>query len=187
MIKNNDPRASTFLNPTTTRWLALAVVAVCCGAVPNSSAAAAPQRARWAGVVTYVVDGDTVYVRPLQGGKPVSIRVDGIDAPEICQPGGNASRDALSQRVLGRNVVIDGRSRDDYGRLLGKILLDGDDVGERMVMDGQAWSYRYRGRGGPYTAQQRLAELASRGIFADSTTAAVYPRVFRKQNGACPH
>jgi micrococcal nuclease len=178
---------TALLKPTTTRWLILVLVAACCGASPVFSADAAPHRTRWAGVVTYVVDGDTVYVRPRQGGKPVSIRVDGIDAPEICQHGGEASRDALSRRVLGRNVVIDGRSRDDYGRLLGKILLDGADVGERMVTDGQAWSYRYRGRGGPYAAQQRLAESARRGIFADSRTAAVYPRLFRKQHGACAH
>ena len=179
---------ATFFNPATTRWLLAAFVAVCCcGATSVTAASGAPHRTRWAGLVTYVTDGDTVYVRPLQGGKPVSIRVDGIDAPEICQKGGDASRDALSRRVLGRNVVIDGRSRDDYGRLLGKILLDGDDVGERMVMEGHAWSYRYRGRGGPYAVQQRLAESARRGIFADSTTAAVYPRVFRKQHGACAH
>jgi micrococcal nuclease len=177
---------TAFLNPTASRWLVLLLIAACCGAVPVSTAAAEPQRARWAGVVTYVVDGDTVRVRPLQGGKPVSIRVEGIDAPEICQTGGQAAREALSRRVLGRQVVIEGRSHDDYGRLLGKVLLDGADMGERMVTDGHAWSYRYRGSGGPYAAQQQLAESARRGIFADATTAAVYPRVFRKQNGACP-
>ena len=172
-------------NSTRTRWLALVVVAASWAAAPDPSAAAAPHRTRWAGVVTYVVDGDTVYVRPLQGGKPVSVRVDGIDAPEICQTGGDAAREAMKRRVLGRQVVVDGRSRDDYGRLLGKILLGGDDVGERMVMDGHAWSYRYRGRGGPYAAQQQKAESARRGIFANTATPAVYPAVFRKQHGAC--
>jgi micrococcal nuclease len=54
------------------------------------------------------------------------------------------------------------------------------------VKDGHAWSYRYRGRGGPYAAQQQLAESAGRGIFARTAAPAVYPRVFRKQHGACP-
>jgi micrococcal nuclease len=176
-----------FLSPnlTTTRWLALALVAACCAAASAPSTAAAPHRHRWAGVVTYVVDGDTVHVRPLQGGKPVSIRVDGIDAPEICQRGGDTARDALKRRVLGLQVVIEGKSRDDYGRLLARILSDGDDVGERMVLDGHAWSYRYRGKGGPYIAQQRLAESARRGIFADANAAALYPAAFRKQHGTC--
>ena len=166
--------------------LALALLAVCCIVTAQSSDAAAPHRDRWSGVVTYVVDGDSVRVRPLQGGKPVSVRVDGIDAPEICQSGGDTARDALKRRVLGLQVVIEGKTRDDYGRLLARIILDGDDVGARMVKDGHAWSYRYRGSAGPYAAQQRLAESARRGIFAVGGEAAVYPAVFRKQHGACP-
>jgi micrococcal nuclease len=172
-------------NLTATRWLALALIAACCVVAPELSAAAAPHRDRWTGVVAYVVDGDSVHVRPLQGGKPVSIRVDGIDAPEICQRGGDTARDALKRRVLGRQVVVEGKSRDDYGRLLARILSEGNDVGARMVVDGHAWSYRYRGKGGPYAAEQRLAESARRGIFADAHPAPVYPAAFRKQYGTC--
>ena len=176
-----------FLKPSLSpmRWLAPALIVVCYVASPGRSAAAAPHPEHWPGVVTYVVDGDSVYVRPLRGGKPVSIRIDGIDAPEICQQGGNAARDALKRRVFGLKVVIEGKSRDDYGRLLARILSGGDDVGERMVADGHAWSYRYRGTGGPYIAQQRLAESARRGVFSQTSPAAVYPAVFRKQHGVC--
>ena len=166
--------------------LALTLLAVFCIAAAQPSGAAAPHPDPWLGVVSYVVDGDSVRVRPLQGGKPVSVRLDGIDAPEICQSGGEVARDALKLRVLGRQVVIEGKSRDDYGRLLARIRLDGDDVGARMVKDGRAWSYRYRDSDGPYAAQQRLAESARRGIFADTSAAAVYPAAFRKQHGACP-
>src|SRR5665647_3178718 len=72
-------------------------------------------QAAWWGVVTYVVDGDTVHVRPIGGGTSVSLRVDGIDAPEICQSGGTASRDALQRRSLGQRVAVHGRQHDDYG------------------------------------------------------------------------
>jgi micrococcal nuclease len=180
------PNLNSYPKPTLKNWLAMALLAVCCFATAEPSNAAAPQRERWSGVVTYVVDGDTVRVRPLQGGKPVSVRVDGIDAPEVCQTGGDTARDVLQRRVLGSQVVIESKSRDDYGRLLGRIMLDGDDVGARMVEDGHAWSYRYRGSAGPYAAQQRLAESARRGIFASTTAAAVYPAAFRKQHGSCP-
>ena len=182
------PNLNLNLNPnsTTKSWLALAVLAVCCIATAQPSTAAALHPDPWPGVVTYVVDGDSVRVRPLQGGKPVSVRLDGIDAPEICQSGGDTARDALKRRVLGLQVVIQGKSRDDYGRLLARIMVDGDDVGARMVKDGHAWSYRYRGSVGPYAAQQRLAESARRGIFAETSAAAVYPAAFRKQHGACP-
>ena len=180
--------AFTNLNsdPTTKIWLAPALFAAGCIALVQPSMAAAPHSDRWSGVVTYVVDGDSIRVRPLQGGKPVSVRLDGIDAPEICQSGGDTARDALRRRVLGRQVVIEGKSRDDYGRLLARTLLDGDDVGARLVKDGHAWSYRYRGSAGPYAAQQRIAESAGRGIFAASSVPPVYPAAFRKQHGACP-
>jgi micrococcal nuclease len=169
---------------TAMRGLLLALI-VGCGVAATKLSAAAPPRDRWPGVVTYVVDGDSIHVRPLPGGKPVRIRIDGIDAPEICQRGGDTARDALNRHVRGRQVVVEGKTRDDYGRLVARILADGDDVGERMVLDGQAWSYRYRGSGGPYAAQQRLAESARRGIFADTNAKAVYPGAFRKQHGTC--
>lgn len=140
----------------------------------------------WSGVVTYVVDGDSIHVRPADGGKPVHIRMDGLDAPEICQPGGLAAREALAHRALGRQVVVDGRRHDDYGRLLARIHLNHDDLGKWMVVTGHAWSYRYRKNPGPYAVQQRHAQAAGRGIFSPTHAApAVYPGTFRRQHGTC--
>lgn len=140
----------------------------------------------WSGVVTYVVDGDSVHVRPAGGGKPVRIRMDGIDAPEICQPGGRTARDALKHRALGQRVAVHGRRHDDYGRLLARIELNDHDLGQWMVTKGQAWSYRYRNNPGPYALQQRRAQAAGVGIFSRTHVApAVYPGVFRKQHVSC--
>lgn len=163
-------------------WLALAALLT----GRPAARAAAPLELAWWGVVTYVVDGDTVHVRPDDGGKPVSIRLDGIDAPEICQPGGVASRDALAQRVLGQHVAVQGRHQDDYGRLLARIVLNDEDIGQWMVAQGLAWSYHYRRSTGPYALQEGRAQAARRGIFSPVHAApAVYPRVFRKQHGSC--
>lgn len=161
--------------------LTLTLQAACC--VP--ARAATPLQQVWTGRVVYVLDGDTVHVRPPHGGKPVRIRVHGIDAPEICQNGGGSARDALRRRAFGRQVAVHGVSRDDYGRLVAQIVLDGDDLGGSMVEAGHAWSYRYRGQLGPYTAQQRRAEAAGRGIFRSGGAAPVYPAVFRKEHGSC--
>lgn len=140
----------------------------------------------WPGVVTYVVDGDSIHVRPADGGKPVHIRMDGLDAPEICQPGGRMAREALAHRALGRQVVVDGRRHDDYGRLLARVYLKNDDLGKWMVMKGHAWSYRFRKNPGPYAMQQRHAQAAGTGIFSPAHPApAVYPGTFRRQHGTC--
>lgn len=154
----------------------------CCA----SAFASASSKATWTGVVTYVVDGDSVRVRQPGGGKPVSIRIDGIDAPEICQAGGAESRDALKRQVLGKRVTVHGSSRDEYGRLLARIALNNQDQGKWMVSQGFAWSYRDRNNAGPYVVQQRLAKAAGLGLFSRSqATLAVYPREFRKQHGSC--
>jgi endonuclease YncB( thermonuclease family) len=53
-------------------------------AFSSSTLAAPASKEDRTGVVTYVVDGDTVRVRMPSGAKPVSVRIYGIDAPEIC-------------------------------------------------------------------------------------------------------
>ena len=138
------------------------------------------------GVVTRVVDGDTLWVKTAIAVKPVKVRIVGIDAPEICQAGGRASREALVRRLLGQLVTLSTSTssiRDDYGRLLAKINLRGEDVGHWMVVNGHAWSYPYRSNRGPYAAEQSQAEAGRRGFFGDS--AAENPRSFRKRHGRC--
>lgn len=153
---------------------------------------AAPDRAVWTGTVVYVVDGDTLHVRPPDGGKPISVRLHGIDAPEICQAGGKSSRDALARRTFGRMVVVTGKYRDDYGRLLARLHEGGEDVGGWMVGRGEAWSARFHRSTGPYRDQQARAQAARRGLFSSSgktampaADSAVYPADFRKQHGPC--
>lgn len=137
----------------------------------------------WAGKVTYVTDGDTVWVAPAQGGRPVKLRVHGIDAPEICQSGGQASRAALAQRLAGRQLEVSPQRQDDHGRTIAALHLEGEDIAGWMVGQGQAWSYRFGRDGGPYTVQQARAQAAARGLFANPQ--AVEPRLFRKRHGPC--
>ena len=138
---------------------------------------------RWVGMVTQVSDGDTLWVRAAKAQEPVKIRIQGIDAPEICQAGGEASRRALEVLVMNQVVVVQGRRRDSYGRLLARLSVHGDDVGSIMVAQGQAWSYHFKRDGGPYAAQEAHAKAARRGIFADRL--AQEPRLFRKKHGSC--
>ncbi len=134
--------------------------------------------------VTRVFDGDTLWVKPLAGGRYRKLRLDGLDAPEICQTGGTASRDALAARVLEQVVTVSERSHDDYGRALVHLTHGGDDVGALLVLQGHAWSYRWRHSQGPYALQEQQARALKKGLFAD--VAAEVPRDFRKRHGPCP-
>lgn len=135
----------------------------------------------WQGKVTRITDGDSLWVRPTDGGQAVKLRIDGIDAPEICQSGGQAARQALAARLLGRTVQVQTYRQDDYGRGLAAVSLDGEDMGAWMVSQGHAWAYRQRS--GSYLALQAQAQSAGRGLFADRN--ALQPRIFRQQNGSC--
>jgi micrococcal nuclease len=133
------------------------------------------------GVVTHVTDGDTLWVRP-EGGAPVKVRLQGIDAPERCQAWGPQARDALAARVLRRQVQVHTRAKDDYHRTIGTVELDGQDVAAWLVREGHAWSQRYRRSLGPYAGEEAEARRSQRGLFA---APAIEPRAFRKTHGPC--
>jgi micrococcal nuclease len=133
------------------------------------------------GVVSHVTDGDTLWVRP-PSGPAVPVRLQGIDAPEICQAFGTQARDALAARVLHRPVQVATRARDKYQRLVGRVSLQGQDVGAWLVAGGYAWSAHYRNRLGPYGDEEQQARQSRRGLWA---APAVEPRLFRKRHGRC--
>lgn len=139
--------------------------------------------APFAGVVTYVTDGDSLWIRPLAGGEPVEVRLQGIDAPEICQAHGREARAALAALALHRQVTVRPRARDRYERVLARVRLGGQDLGAWMVERGHAWSDGWRGSRGPYARQQAQASAARLGLWRSSS--AVEPRIFRRRHGSC--
>ena len=92
-----------------------------------------------AGSVSYIHDGDTITLQTETSTK--KIRLAGIDAPELKQPYGIGSRDALSQDVLNQSVTVDTNKTDRYGRTVGKVLLNGEDINLKQVRRGLAWVY----------------------------------------------
>ena len=100
------------------------------------------------GRVMKVSDGDTVVIRPGDGGLFYKCRLYGIDAPEIPhefgpgQPYGEESAKALKKLILGQDVLIEIRDRDKYGREVCVIRKDGTDMNLEMIRKGMAWAYR---------------------------------------------
>jgi len=136
------------------------------------------------GKVTHVTDGDSLWVEPAAPAAPVELRLEGIDAPEICQAWGPDARAALSELVLGKEVSVKTVGRDTYGRTLGTVYLGTQNINKLMVQEGHAWSTRYKYDRGPYVADERMAKALSRGLNREG--GAVMPRDFRQLNGPCP-
>lgn len=93
------------------------------------------------GRVISIHDGDTLTVLDLVH-RQFKVRLMGIDAPENKQPFGKKSKDSLSRVLFGRTVEVHWTKRDRYGRIVGKILLNGQDVCLLQISLGMAWHYK---------------------------------------------
>ena len=122
---------------------------------------------RISGTVTSVYDGDTL---TLAG---QTIRLDSIDAPELSQAYGEASRDQLAAWVLGQRVTVTYAKTDRYDRVVGTVFtLDGRNTHLRQVAAGAAWYYEaYRceidsRQRTALAAAQASAKAAALGLWA---------------------
>ncbi len=96
--------------------------------------------------VVNVHDGDTIRVEVDFRDFDFPIRFLGTDAPEM-NAGGKEARDWLRGRILNEmvQVIIDTKNRvDKYGRLLGKIMHRGSDVGDDMLRLGFVTTFENR-------------------------------------------
>ena len=91
--------------------------------------------------VLSIGDGDTIRVR--QAGKALTVRLACIDAPETAQsPYGQQARTYLQQRLpIGREVSLDIKTTDRYGRLVAEVISE-INFNLALVEDGQAFAYR---------------------------------------------
>ncbi len=110
------------------------------------------------GKVVKITDGDTLYVLDANY-QQHKIRLAGIDAPERKQAYGLASRKHLASIVAGRQVTVEYQKRDRYGRIVGKILVDGVDACLEQVKAGFAWHYK---------KYQREQSPEDRQLYADA-------------------
>jgi endonuclease YncB( thermonuclease family) len=132
---------------------------------------------------TAVPDGDTLWVQPADGSATRKLRLQGIDAPEICQRGGPAARAALQALVATKTLRVEVKYYDVYGRGLARVQVGRQDVAALMVASGQAWSNRWGRSLGPYATEEAAARRARAGLF--SVAAPELPRDFRRRHGSC--
>lgn len=135
---------------------------------------------RFSARVAVVEDGDTVDVLDASGRKH-RIRFYGADAPEIAHDGRPAQRGGVeasawvSERVAGRIVVIEVMDHDRWGREVGRIIFEGEDLNLGLIRNGWAWAYRQYLRepfAAPYIAAEEAARRERRGLWADSNPTA---------------
>ena len=93
------------------------------------------------GRVVAVADGDTITVL-VAGNRQVKVRLAEIDTPEKKQPWGRKAKKTTSDLVFGRQVQVEVLKKDRYRRSVGRVFVDGKNVGRELVAGGNAWVYR---------------------------------------------
>lgn len=156
-------------------WMAI-------GALLLSAVAQAAPPKSVQGMVTKVIDGDSLWLTPPDK-PPIEVRLRDIDAPESCQPWGPEARKALAELALNKVATLQASGRDSYGRTLGTLLIEDLNVSRFMVENGHAWSVRTRWDQGPLVKQEKMARALTRGLHA--VPGAVQPKEFRQRQGPC--
>ena len=174
--------------------LALALPALAQAQTPTTNAAPTPTQRqapkankaeRLAGTVVRVTDGDSLWFQPADTARPhVVVRLHRIDAPETCQTGGPEARDQLREWVMQRPGELRVVGMDDYGRTVGELTVDGQDIARRLVEEGHAWSLLDKKGRGPLLKEEKMARALRRGLHA--SPGAVHPKEFRRSHGPCP-
>jgi endonuclease YncB( thermonuclease family) len=139
------------------------VAALVAAAIPACPAHDVRGRPLWR--VDMVHDGDTVTCLD-ENRAPRKIRLVGIDAPELDQPGGRESRAALVGKLAGGTVRVDDRGRDQHGRLLGTLYVGDRNVNRELVADGWAWVFDGFSPDPDLLDAESAARGARRGLWA---------------------
>ena len=117
------------------------------------------------GRVVGIADGDT-FTMLMADRVQVRIRLYGIDAPEKAQDFGKRAKQELSGLIYGRDVVVSDMGRDRYGRTIGMVFVDGNNVNEEMLRRGMAWHYLKYDKDPRWDELERGASGAKRGLWS---------------------
>ena len=92
--------------------------------------------------VVGVSDGDT-FTAINRDNLQLKVRLFGIDAPEKKQDFSQRSKQALSDLIYLKTIIIDVQHQDSWGRFIAYAYTDdGSDVSLKMLENGWAWHFK---------------------------------------------
>jgi endonuclease YncB( thermonuclease family) len=135
--------------------------------------------------VTYVYDGDTVNLRPLDSNDPqdeFKLRLTNIDAPERNQNYGLKSRRALIKLCQGKNIIATKQilGTDKYQRSLGRLQCNQVDANYYQAEHGFAWHYAQYSNDDAIDKAAKNAHRLTLGLWGDENPIA--PWVWRHEH-----
>jgi len=116
------------------------------------------------GICDNVTDGDTLTVTCED--TEHTIRLDGIDCPEINQPYGGDSFGKLQDLANEKPVTVYVKTTDKYGRLVGRVYVNGVDASLALIKSGLAWHYKKYSEDTILASAETTARSAKVGLWA---------------------
>lgn len=123
------------------------------------------------GKVVAILDGDTITV--LHDRQQTRVRIAGIDAPEKKQAFGQRSKQSMSDCSFSKDVEVEWKKIDRYGRTVGRVVADNVDCGLRQIDLGLAWHYKAYAKDQTredreaYASAEDKARSERRGLWSD--------------------
>ncbi|MBU0678118.1 MAG: thermonuclease family protein [Verrucomicrobia bacterium] len=118
--------------------------------------------------VVRVHDGDSLTLVGADG-LEISVRLRGIDAPELGQPYGYEAKQALQSLLDAGTVGLSDPAKGKYGRYVADMHLGDTWVNQAMVAEGHAWCDQVNSFNRTLYSAEQQAKSEGRGLWASPT------------------
>jgi len=135
------------------------------------------------GKVVSVADGDT-FTLLTPDKHQIKIRLHGIDCPEKSQDFGMVAKKFLSDLIFDKQVSVQEKDTDRYGRIIGMVMIENVNVNEALLIAGLAWHYKYYDHNPQWALLEERARAAKKGLWVKAD--AIQPWEFRKAQRVAP-
>jgi micrococcal nuclease len=115
------------------------------------------------GNIIRVIDGDTFVFQTQEGS--FTVRMQGTDAPERDQPFSKESAEFLSE-YLQKDAVFKRQGTDIYGRILGTLFIEDQDINLLSIKGGYAWHFKRYSSDQQYTDAEVFAKENKLGLWS---------------------
>ena len=93
-----------------------------------------------------------------------TVRMQGTDAPERDQPFSKESKDFLN-RYLHIEATTISHGYDRYGRLLGTLIIDCQDINLLSIKEGYSWHFKKFSKDPDYSVAEKLSRNNNLGLW----------------------
>lgn len=131
------------------------------------------------GKVVRVADGDTFTILDADK-KQIRIRFHGIDCPEKGQDFYKKAKDYVSDRSFGKNVKLEVKDKDRYGRIVAVVWIKGKNLNLSLLQEGLAWHYTSFDKSKAYAQAEEKARKSKKNIWSHKDPIA--PWKFRRKS-----